>query len=253
MYKRGFISAAPKEAEDVWNSVESRLPLALAAIDAGTLLEQPRQVTTTRDAVALHLIRSYGVEWTAKVAADRAAAKVRGEVLQNQKGDLAREFYRRHGVHPAGMEALRIIADELILEAKRAAEHPQEFWDRVKMHFQKGLDWLRPLELEISSPHPNAGEFVIGDSPALPLRHGSLVGGPRGGVSLDQATTVVMPFGPRHMVSLSRKEARIELDANQVAMLNRVQIINAVNEVCVRPSSGLEILVKKIRADIERS
>lgn len=28
MYKRGFISAAPKESEDLWNSVENRLPAA---------------------------------------------------------------------------------------------------------------------------------------------------------------------------------------------------------------------------------
>ena len=250
MCQKRFISAAPKEAEELWQAVENRLRHALAALVGGTLLNDPAHARIIRDCMAMHLIRSRGIEWVAKKSTAGAIKKVRSELLtnQNQRKWLEIKYFERHGIHAAGSEALELIADELLEEAKPALDDPKLFWDHVKTHFHTTVAWFAPLSLEISSPKRDAGEFLIGDSPTVPLKTGSLIGGPWGGVPLDEATTVVMPLGPKHMASLSKQGASLELDAEAVAYLNRVQVFNAFKEVCLRPGSGLTAVVEQLRA-----
>jgi hypothetical protein len=245
MWQARFISAAPKEAEELWQAVENRLREALAALDAGALPNDPHQSRAIRDCMAMHLIRSRGIEWVAKKSTAGAISKVRSELLTDpkQRKWLEIKYLERHGIHAAGREALELIADELLEEARPALDDPKLFWDSVRTHFQTTVAIFATLSLEISTPKPGAGEFLIGDSPTVPLKTGSLIGGPWGGVPLDEATTVIMPLGSQHMASLSKQQAQHELEAEAVAYLNRVQVLNAFKEVCFRPGSGLETMV----------
>ncbi len=245
MYENRFISAAPQEAEELWQLVENKLPRALAAVDDGSVLNDAVQAAAIRECMAMHMIRSRGIEWVAKKSTEGAIRKVREELLNNQQADLALAYLLRHHKPPPDLKALELIADELLAKARPALDDPRLFWDSVRMHFQTTLEWFAPLSLEISSPKQGAGEFLIGDSPTVPLKTGSLVGGPWGGVTLEEATTVVMPLGPHHMASLSRNRASLELDAQAVGYVNHVQIYNGFKEVCLRPGSGLEDLVRE--------
>ncbi len=247
MYSQQFISAAPRAAEKLWQTVEAKLPAALEAVEAGTIMKNPLHVSTVKECIALHLARSKAMQWTRGEAVERAANQLKAELLTSQKPWLIQTFVRRHGFFPAGSQGLELAADEFIREARPKVDTPASFWSSVQGYFNQFRTFLAPLELEISVPEPGAGEFLLGDAPALTLRIGSEMGGPRGGVPLDQANTVIMPLGPTHMASLGREAARHRLNARQVELTNRVQVLNAFSEVCWRPGSGLEDFLRKAR------
>ncbi|MDQ6884552.1 MAG: DUF4238 domain-containing protein [Candidatus Dormibacteraeota bacterium] len=243
MYKRGYISANPKEAEELWGTVERRLPPALAALDAGTLFQNQNDVNAIKDCIALHFARSFGLLWTRRTALDRAEAKVRAKILEEDRQFLERQFYLRHHFYPAGSEGLQLAADEFIAEAERLIDNPETFSKTVRETFEVVLARFGASELEISSPEHGAGEFLIGDAPALTLRRGSLGGGPHGGVPIFEADTVIMPLGPRHLASLSITERVHDLTQDQMTTVNRSQVINAFNEVCFRSGDLLPLVL----------
>lgn len=66
--------ANPTDFEDLWKPIENRLGPAIGAVEAGTLFDEPSQLETMRECLALHLARSNTMERVGRVARDQAMA-----------------------------------------------------------------------------------------------------------------------------------------------------------------------------------
>ena len=91
-----------------------------------------------------------------------------------------------------------------------------------------------------------AGEFLIGDIPALTVRRDRDAVGVLGGIALDDATSVFMPLGPKHVAGLGRRNLTAELSAEQVRDVIVRQVVGAIEYVYLRPGSGLESFVRNL-------
>ncbi len=209
MYEIDYISAAPNEAERLWATVEERMPRAYASIDNNTILQDPVALQTLKDCIALHFIRSYMLKRVTQVSTAGAIAQMRGQLTNEGQAQ--------------------------VLEESSA----QEFWERVKVHFQDVRRWCAGLALEIISPQHVDDEFLIGDTPALSYKAGNFLGGPLTGVPLSEAAAVYMPIGPRHLVSLAKQGGQFVMDRSQVGLVNHMQVLNAQRHACARLGSGL--------------
>jgi hypothetical protein len=126
---------------------------------------------------------------------------------------------------------------------------PEEFWSTVKDVFDEVTALFAKRGLWISSAREDAGEFLIGDTPALRVRLGNLTGGPKDPVPPNEASNFFMPIDPKHVASLAPENGEDRVNAQQVTLANRAQIANAFNEVCFRPGSGLLVVVRSVLAE----
>jgi len=248
MYMPNFISAAPAEAEQLWSSVENRLPAALASVDDGTILDRPQHVATLKDCVALHVARSKAMAWTREESLQRASSKLKAEIMATQPGWLLERFRQQHRIIGVGFQALEMAADDFIRAAAPMVNTPETFWASVRELFGYSKNLFAGTALEIVSPEAGAGEFLLGDFPAVPLaKSAQLLGGPRGGVTIDDAATVVMPLGPKHLVGLGPTSRFEHVPEVHVNTLNGIQAMNALHEACFRPGADFVDFVKTTR------
>ncbi len=248
MYMPHFISAAPAEAEKLWGTVENRLPEALAAVDDGSVFARRDCVAALKDCLAVHVARSKAMAWTREEALERAAIQLKVEMMTKQPRWLLQRFRRKYGIVGVGFQALERAADDFITVAAPVVNTPETFWASVRELFQYLQNFFAGKALEIVMPGPAAGEFLLGDFPAVALpKARQLLGGPRGGVPVDDAATVVMPVGPTRTIALGPTERSEPIPAEYVDQLNRVQVVNAFHEVCFRPGAGLEQFIRTAR------
>lgn len=248
MYMPDFISAAPAEAEKRWSAVESLLPEALAAVEDGSILTRPDRVAVLKDCLAVHIARSKAMAWTRQRSLQLAAAQLKVEMMTKQPRWLLQRFQRRYGIVGAGFQALEIAADDFIKSAAPVVNTPESFWSSVQELYDYCKSFFATQSLEVVTPESGAGEFLIGDFPAVPLQKGvQLIGGPRGGVPVDRAATVAMPVGPNHTIALGPAQRSEPISAAYVDQVNRVQVVNAFHEVCFRPGASLEGFVRASR------
>jgi hypothetical protein len=249
MYEWNFVAAAPNEAEKLWQTVEDRLPAALAAIDGGAIQTDADSIKILKECLALHFIRSHNTKLVTEASSKYASAKMRDELVTEEKDDLAHQYYKEHHIHLVGKEGLSFAAAKVMATIEPALSSSQEFWERVKIHFEEVKKFLAPLELEMLMPESDTDEFLIGDGPALPYQSGNLMGGFRGGVGLNDANAFYMPVGPRHVVSLARESQQHRLNRAQVGQINETQALNAFKQLCCRPTSRL--IVRNVRATVQ--
>ncbi len=248
MYMPNFITAAPAQAEQLWGTVESDLREALAAVDDASVLSRPDCITTLKDCLAVHVARSKAMAWTRESALQRAADQLKVEMMAKEPGWLMARFRSRYGIIGVGFQALERAADDFIKLAAPVVSTPKSFAASVREYFDYSRSFFALQALEVVTPEPGAGEFLLGDYPAVALSKArQLLGGPRGAVGVNDAGTVVMPVGPRHAISLGPTQVFTGIPAGYVDQLNRVQVVNAFHEVCFRPDAGLEGFIRNTR------
>lgn len=159
---------------------------------------------------------------------------------------LEAEFYRAKGFYAAGDQALALFLDQMMQPSINMAVSGQLFRVRMENLFARAREWMSGLGLELLSPA--SGEFLIGDVPALTVRHDRSQAGVLGGIALGDANTVVMPLGPHHLVALGRTNLAGNLSSDQVEGVNARQIASAIEYVYLRPGSGLEHTVCSLLA-----
>jgi hypothetical protein len=139
---------------------------------------------------------------------------------------------------------LEDLADELLKPMTDAAESGVLFRSRLDSIFAQARGMLAGWGLEILKPAQ--GEFLIGDIPALTMRHDQVRVGVRNGIALGDANTVLLPLGPHHLAALGRADIIATISADQVDRLNSLQVQAADRYVYFRPGSGLEKYVLSI-------
>lgn len=241
-----FIAFASGSAERLWKETEDKLHDALAAVDNGRLLDSPAHMATIKDTIALHYVRSSAARlvhvrtWLKVLAASRA------RWLTSWRWLLEAKFYRVKGFYAAGDQALSVFLDQMMQPSIDRAVSGQLFRVRAEDLFGQAREWMNGQGLEILSPA--SGEFLIGDVPALTIRHDRSQAGVLGGIALGDANTVIMPLGPHHLAALGRINQAGELSADRVASVNALQITSAIEYVYLRPGSGLEHSVRSFAA-----
>jgi hypothetical protein len=137
------------------------------------------------------------------------------------------------------------MADDLLREPRRLSQSGYMFRMTVEDYFKKACDRISHRGLEIICPQHD--EFLIGDTPAFTVDHKRGALGFRDGVSIDDATTIVLPLGPHRLVALGPKDEWVSVPQSFVEELNGFQVRKAVHQVFMRPGSGLQAFVKAQR------
>ncbi|MEY9932427.1 hypothetical protein ABH926_007078 [Catenulispora sp. GP43] len=113
---------------------------------------------------------------------------------------------------------------------------------RLEALFKQGCDLVTSFGLEILTPE--RGQFLIGDVPALTVRHDQAAAGVRNGIALGDAHSVVLPLGPRQLAAFGPVSGYSTIPVKLRDRLNGIQVQEADRYVYFRPGSGLEEFVR---------
>jgi hypothetical protein len=235
-----FVRLGARTAELFWKQIEDLLPEALAALDRGSILAEPRQLETIKDALALHFVRSIPVALMSEQA--WSISRQERYAAFRQWPAVAREFYRRKGFYAAGPEMLDHFLDEITEPLRNLHETGAIFRARLEDLYAGTRDMIRQSGIEIL--RTRADSLIISDAPALTVRRGFPGVGVHGGVPLGRASSLAMPFGPRCIVALSRDNQDMYLTQEQTNQVNTLQLMSAVAHVYYRPGTGQERFIR---------
>jgi hypothetical protein len=237
MYQMDFIAVQRSEAEKLWRTVEDRMPEVYLAIENGTIDHDPAAAKALKDCIALHFIRSETMKGVADRSNAAAIAQMR-QTLASEPQRIADEYLGETGIKIETPQELSYVIDRIMAPIEVVLSSADEFVERVKVHFNDVKNWCSGLELEILSPENADDEFLIGDTPCLSYKPGSLLGGPLAGVPLGEAAAVYMPIDPKYIASLARKGGWHRIASEQVGQINHMQALNAKRQLCARPGMG---------------
>ena len=233
--------------EQLWKETEDKMHDALAALDAGVLFENKSYVNTIKDSIALHFARSKATRVVHYRVWEEAVAASRRRWMTEWRPRLEYEFYKEKGFCAAGNEALTAFVNELLELSMSLADSGALFRERLEHLYRQARLRTDNAELEIFTADDD--EFVIGDVPALTVRNDRGEVGVLGGISMDDAQSVFLPLGPRHVAALGKVNITAQLTAEQVKVTNNRQLLGAIEYVYLRPGSGLKEFVRSFAED----
>jgi hypothetical protein len=238
-----FVAVDSASLEALWGDVERRVPAAIAAVHAGTPFANPHHADTLRDLIVLHFVRSRHYRDIHTASFERARTRLVAKVTSKYPEQLRLEALRETGLHLSGPASLGAFAERLI--GRHSVMHDHEsgkfFRTNIEDTFHKMRDLASTWRVEVTMPE--SGQFLIGDRPALTLsvEEGRTIYGR----AFGDAQTLVLPIGPRHLLSLGREDVTLTVSQSFVDRLNTVQIHAAHRYVYMHPESGLEQFVKR--------
>lgn len=253
-----FVPVASRSLEMLWKQTEDKLHDAFKLFGSTNPFEKQEPISLIKDTIALHYVRSPPIKEKHFSVFDEAFAHTRELLLSEGLEILDRGFADKYGRAPAD----DYERDEFILKLTQylidAKDQGAVFRSRIEELYAKARAQLSRFGVEIITP--TEGEFLIGDVPALTVRHGELAVGVRAGIALGDANTVIMPLGPKHLVALGPANLSGTIPKSEVDRLNMMQVQAAEQYVYFRPESGLEksvrsalplrTLLRGVRADI---
>jgi hypothetical protein len=236
-----FVKIDSKETEELWGQTEQHLPAALAAARTRELFANPKHVAVIKDAIALHFARSLELLQGHAMLWERGIEQARKQ-LRADETSMATLFYQKYGLLPPSARAAgETISEHLVAETRQLYESGSIFRLRVVDMFHAARELAATAGLEIF--WPARGEFLIGDVPAIPIDATHQALGVLGGVPFADASTVILPLGPRRLAALGKTDAFRSAPSSFVKQLNAFQIAKAQTYVFMRPGSGLESTV----------
>ena len=137
----------------------------------------------------------------------------------------AEAFRRRYRLWPAGAEARRLGAEELLAPIKDSFTRGALFRLRVQDLFEAVSGRFQSSSVEFLVPSDASTEFLIGDTPTLPVDLTTGTAGLQAAVSLGDANTIMLPLAARLPVSLGRTTAIAQVPSRFVDQVNRVQAL----------------------------
>lgn len=237
-----FVPVASRSLEMHWKQTEDRLHDTFELFNQPDPFANQEHIDLIKDAIALHFVRSPAVKQMHVKVFQNALAHTRALMMTDALHLLDRGFQDRYGREPASLDERAAFVDELTRDLVEAARRGVLFRSRIEELFPRARDLLSGFGVEIITPAH--GEFLIGDVPALTLRHGQLAVGVRAEIAIGDANTIIMPFGPKQLVALGPKNARGRIPSIEVNRVNAMQVQAAEQYVYFRPGSGLETDVR---------
>ena len=226
----------------VWKPTEDALPAAFAAVDYGSLFDHPEHVATIKNVIALHYVRSTQIRDMQRGIWPGIVTNQMEWWLGPGAGLLDRGYFLRHGLHPGSIQERRRFVEEMIQPWVDAADAELLFDARLEWLFEQACVLIGGFGLEILTPA--RGQFLIGDVPALTVRHDRLDAGVRNGIPIGDANSVVLPLGPRHLAAVGPANQYGTIPVDLRDRLNALQVQEADRYVYFQPGSGLEVFVR---------
>ncbi len=220
-----FVPFASRSIEQRWKTVEDRLPETLAAVADGTALADPLHVQRLRDLIVLHFIRSTQsdiIRWRTWEPLHAAAQQAQVTLPGGQQVTLA----------GLGEETVDLM------------ESGAYFRVMIEDRFDRMRAWIQNTAVEILTPAES--EFLIGDIPALLMMPGYVGTGALDEVGLLLAESMVLPLGPGYLAKLGGTAQVSAIAAEEVAVLNEVQVRSAFMRVFSRTGSALGLFVGSV-------
>jgi hypothetical protein len=236
---KNFVPVASASLEQVWKPTEDALHRALQSLDESRLFEEPAHVATIRDAIALHYIRSTSVQEMYNSAVANFTSANRAWWLNEGRAILDRAYYQMHKLHPGGDQGRAAFVDGLMEPYSTAAENGALFRASVEVLFAQARMLLSRFG-GVEILQPEEGEFLIGDVPALTVRHDQLTVGVKSGIALGDASSVILPLGSHHLAALGPTDQIGTVSKRTVDRLNTMQVQGVHKYVYFRPESQLE-------------
>ncbi|MDQ1041324.1 hypothetical protein QFZ75_007740 [Streptomyces sp. V3I8] len=236
-----FARFASASLEQVWGKLETRIPDAARAVDRGDVFQREQHVQTLKDLIALHLVRSLNYRHVHERIFTNVYTEHRTALLTDKSDLLRLAVLQRSGLHLSGPQGLAAAADQILSPHLANFETGADFRARIEDTFAKAKEMIRDAGLEILVPA--AGEFLLGDTPALAIQQ-------RGNktafnVAIGDSTAIVLPFGPKHLLVGRTPRNGLSIATEEtVGFLNRLQIEAAQQRVYLRPRSGQDALVR---------
>jgi hypothetical protein len=235
-YVNDFVRHDSAGAEALWQTVETRLRVALDELNAGGV---PAKGSATeeavRDCLALHWARGSAV----KEVSERAYRRVR----QRSMGDLAAHpdvlaaLHERATGLEAGPEDLRAV-NERLHSGPTEILSGEHFSERVQHFFEKARRYFAGRSLQVGVCADDAEDLLLSDCPVLTPSRSRPGLNPEQGVRLDQAHAALMPVGPRVLVSLHSEPERAVVAASDAARMNDWQRSVRKRQMYRRPVPG---------------
>ncbi|MFD8823811.1 DUF4238 domain-containing protein [Streptomyces sp. NPDC059605] len=237
-----FVAFDSASAENLWGSVETRVPAALAAVQAGTPFADPLHVEVLRDLVVLHYVRSHRYRSVYTSAFKTVRVNVRSELLSRYPEHVRREALRQTGLHLPGSGSLGSFAERLIEQSEVTQDFGSGklFRSSIENVFNKVRAMAAKWHLELLTPQ--GGQFLIGDNPALTVRTDTRPFSYN--MAFGDAHSIILPIGPRHLLALGPENLLGSIPRSVVDETNTVQILAADRYVYMHPRSGLETFTR---------
>ncbi len=235
-----FVPFASGTLEDLWARTEQNLPRAFAALDGGRILEETEHHPVLRDFLALHWVRSHFYRDTFNRIFTEFRANSRRWFLTDGQELIRAAALQEYGLHITGPDGMQHMVDDLLRPTDELFASGALLRIRMEEMFHKVRNRIAASGLAIHSPE--SGELLIGDTPAQTVRfeHGK----PVFGMALGDATSMVIPLGPKHLLSLGREHTLGVLNEAGRESMNRLQVLSAVRYVYYRPGSRLDRTVR---------
>ncbi|MGX7826590.1 DUF4238 domain-containing protein [Actinokineospora sp. 24-640] len=236
-----FLRFAAQSAEELWHTVENRLPDAIAAARTDTL--DPTHIGTLKDAIALHLVRSIRYLTIHREAAAAVLTHLPPRIVAARRRELQGAFYRQYGIHSAGLETLSALLDDDIARWRNL--HDRDILARVSIElmFERVRATLHGTALQVGHA-PTGGRFLIGDNPCstIAFRDGQAVTQ----TAIGDSHTIVLPVAPDCLVGIGPQHGGAVITEQQLAMHNTVQVRNATRFVYYSPNHPQRTFIETI-------
>ncbi|TDU83992.1 uncharacterized protein DUF4238 [Kribbella voronezhensis] len=207
-------------AEKLWKVTEDEIGQAIADIRDQELLASPHSMSILRDAIALHFARSKSLVPFLECAEDRISLET---IVIRHREQLTAFFVAEYGGLPTENQLISLAKD---LTVDGRALVASDAWPRARV--EQVFEMLKrnaSHELILVRPDAGAGEFLIGDTPAVAYRHAVALGESR--IGWNRADEIVMPFAPDLAICLAPKSAASALERLARVPPSRVDILNA--------------------------
>jgi hypothetical protein len=242
-----FIEIDSSETEDLWGTVETRLPDAMVAIGLGKGLTDAMCVQTLKDLVALHYARSLDVLDAYQASIPEFILKAKAAYLADHA--LLDRLHQMTTGQTGGLvdDAERVaFVNDFFSRFESIHVSGSYFRFRVEHYFKEAKKIVSTSNVQIL--HAQAGsEFLIGDVPVVTSTAGAERRGIQDGVPIGDAATIVMPLSPEISVAIDAVATEVTVDSSYVRQLNIWQLLGARKAVFMRKDSPLMAFVEAVR------
>lgn len=247
-YITGLIRVGAAEFEAKWAAIEQRIPPVFSAVDNGVIFDNATLVGHLKDFIALHFSRSRTMREVHRRSMERAIEKLIQDGDDLRHPDRLDElFLLRYGLHSAGPEGRMAAYEAALREVRSQIEEGSGFFgERIDANFERIREDVNRWGIQIGVAADGA-EFVISDDPVQTIDSATGRVGVLSGVPVSQADALVLPLGPRHIISASKTDEYFSVPKHGVTKLNSAQFVAAHEKVFCRPGSGLEASAREWR------
>jgi hypothetical protein len=250
---KDLVPFASESMEDFWEQYENLFPELYRALDAGdpALFSDQRLLGILRDLVAVHYVRCLRTKQAHFRSFDEVLAAFRARWHGKAEAEFLLDAYeRRTGDTRKDADALERALDLLYQESTDLVVSGQILRQRMEDLFTRVRGILDGFSIEIWTPKPGSGNFILGDAPVVTHDPRTGLLGIEAGVGILQfGAELFMPLGPDHVAWLHHGTGSgfHPVNRHNIDKINAMQVLLAHEVAITRPGGSLEAFADRVR------